>query len=144
MSPFLYILMGESLSRKISVEKEAGFLPGIKIARGIDPINHALFEDDSLLLGGASLTITQAFNVVLQKFSQSSGALINKSKSGVYGWNVDQGALHRISNFFGFFGYDKWDKITYLGLHLTLSKTAPSLWLDVLAKLKKKITTWGG
>ena len=107
MSPFLYILMVESLSRKLSVEKEARFLPGIKIARGIDPINHALFADDSLLLGGASLMIARAFNVVFQNFCQSSGALINKSKSGVYGWNVDQCALHRISYFFGFSGYDK-------------------------------------
>ena len=115
MSPFLYIFMAESLSRKLSVEKEVGFLSSIKIARGIDPINHALFANDSLLLGGASLMIARAFNVVFQKFYQSLGALINKSKSGVYGWNVDQGALHRISNFFGFFGYDKWDKITYLG-----------------------------
>ena len=108
--------MAESLSRKLSVEKEAGFLPGIKIARGIDPINHALFADDSLLLGGASLMIAQYFNVVLQKLCQSSKDLINKIKSGVYGWNVDQCALHQISDFFGFFGYDKWDKITYLGI----------------------------
>ena len=99
--------MVESLSRKLLVEKEAGFLQGIKIARGIDPINHALFEDDSLLLRGASLMIARAFNVVLQNFYQSSGALINKSKSGVYGWNVDQCALHQISDFFGFSGYDK-------------------------------------
>ena len=120
MSHFLYILMAKYLSKKLLVEKEAGFLPGIKIAMGIDPINHALFADDSLLLGGASLMIAQAFNVVLQKFYQSSKALINKSKSGVYGWNVDQGALHRISDFFGSSRYDKWDKITYLGLPLTL------------------------
>ena len=78
MSPFLYILMVESLSKKLSVEKEAGFLPGIKIARGIDPINHARFANDSLLLGGASLMIAREFNVVLQKFCQSSGALIKQ------------------------------------------------------------------
>ena len=82
-------------------------MQGIKIAREIDPINHALFANDSLLLGGASLMIAREFNVVLQKFCQSSGALINKSKSGVYGWNVDQGTLHQISDFFGFSGYDK-------------------------------------
>ena len=144
MSPFLYILMVESLSRKLLVEKEAGFLPSIKIAREIDPINHDIFANDSLLLGGAYLMIARAFNVVLQKLCQSSRDLINKIKSGVYGWNVDQCALHRISDFFGFSGYDKWDKITYLGLPLTLGKTTPFLWLDVLAKLKKKITSWGG
>ena len=29
-----------------------GSIPGIKAARGVDYINHALFIDDSLLLGG--------------------------------------------------------------------------------------------
>ena len=88
--------------------------------------------------------IARAFNVVLQNFCQSSGALINKSKSVFYKWNVEQCALLRISYFFGFSGFDKWDKITYLGLPLTLGKTTPSLWLEVLAKLKKKISSWGG
>ena len=57
LSPFLYILMVESLSRKLIAKLVAGSLLGIKIARGVDPINHALFYDDSLLLGGASLNI---------------------------------------------------------------------------------------
>ena len=85
MSPFLYILMAETLSRKLLVEKEASYIPGIKIARGVDPINQALFADDSLLLGGASMKIAWAFNEILQKFYQISGALINKNKSVVYG-----------------------------------------------------------
>ena len=102
MSPFLYILMVETLSRKLSTENEVGYISGIKIARGLDPVNYALFADDSLLLGGASMKIAQAFNVILKNFCQSSGALINKNKSAVYGWNVDQLALLRISKFFGF------------------------------------------
>ena len=44
--------MVETLSRKLSAEMEVGHILGIKIARGVDPINHALFVDDSLLLGG--------------------------------------------------------------------------------------------
>ena len=56
----------------------------------MDPINHALFVDDSLILGGASLNISLAFIEILQKIYLISGALINKKKSGVYGWNVDQ------------------------------------------------------
>ena len=144
MSPFLCILMVESLNRKLLAEKEAGFLLGIMIARGVDPINHALFANDSLLLGRASLMIAQDFNVILQNFCQSSGALINKNKSAVYGWNVDQLALLRISDFFGFPSFVKWEKIKYLGLPLTLGSSPPSLWLDVLAKLKEKITSWGG
>ena len=44
MSPFLYILMAETLSRKLIADKEAGIVLGIRIARGVDPINHALLQ----------------------------------------------------------------------------------------------------
>ena len=77
--------MAKALSRKLIAEKEAGYIPGIKIANGLDPINHSLFAYDSLLLGGASMKIAQAFNTIHQNFSLISGALINKSKSAVYG-----------------------------------------------------------
>ena len=85
LSPFLYILMVESLSRNITTKLVAGSIPSIKESRGVDPINHALFVDDSLLLGGASLNIARVFNEVLQNLCVASGALINKSKSVVYG-----------------------------------------------------------
>ena len=89
LSPFLYILMVESLSRKLSIAKEAGFIPGIKIAMGVDPINHALFIDDSLLLGGATVMISRTFNDILHKYCLILGAQINNNKSVVFGWNVD-------------------------------------------------------
>ena len=120
MSPFLYILMVESLSRKFSGEMVAGSTPGIKVARGVDSTNHALFAHDSLILGGSSVIIARAFNGVLQNFCQSSGALMNKGKSVVFGWNVDQQTMQRIAFTLGFPGFEKWDKINYLGLPLTL------------------------
>ena len=93
MSPFLYILMVETLSRKLLAEKEVGYIPGIKIVGGINPINHALFIYDSFLLGGASMKIARAFNVILQQFYQISGVVINNKKSVVYGWNVEHSTL---------------------------------------------------
>ena len=58
--------MAEALSRKLYAYMVVGVIPGIRVARGVDPINHALFVDDSLLLGGASLNIAHAFNEILQ------------------------------------------------------------------------------
>ena len=72
--------MVESLARKLSIAKEAGFILGIKIARGVDPINHALFANDSLLLGEALVTISRAFKDILQNHFLILGALINKKK----------------------------------------------------------------
>ena len=128
----------------LSVEMDAGLILGIKIARHLFPINHALYSDDSLLLGGASLNIARAFNGIIQKFCLISGALINKNKSAVYGWNVEHSAILQIANLFGFPGFDKLEKIKYLGLPLTLGPAPPSLWLEVIAKMKAKIVSWGG
>ena len=122
----------------------AGSILGIKATIGVDPINHALFANDSLLLGGASLNIAQTFNEMLQFFCLTSGALINKRKSVVYGWNVDHPTILQIARSLRFPGFDKWDKIKYLGLPLTLGPSPPSLWLELTSKLKAKIVSWGG
>ena len=90
----MYILMVDSLSRKLTVEKHVGTVPGIRPIKGLDLINHALFTDDSLLLGGASIKIKKVFRQILQNFCNISGALVNKRKNVVFGWNIDQHSLH--------------------------------------------------
>ena len=115
---FLYILMGESLSRKLSREKEVRIILGIKYARAVDSINHALFADDYLLLGGASLKIERDFKGILQNFCLVSGALINNRKSVVYGWNADHSNILNIANLLEFPGYDIWDHIKYFQIFL--------------------------
>jgi len=89
LSPFLCILMADTLSRKLTTEKKSDSVLGIRLTKGLDPINHALFADDSLMLGGASIKIAKNFSKILQGFCSISRALINKRKSTVYGWNVD-------------------------------------------------------
>ena len=94
---FLYIIMADSLSRKLIAEKIAGIIPGITSVAGIEAINHVLFADDTLLLGGASLNLAKAFSGIRNQFCIVSGALINKSKSFMYGWNVDHSKIRKIS-----------------------------------------------
>jgi hypothetical protein len=110
LSPFLYILMADTLSRKLNAKKKTGSLLGIRLTKGLDPINHSLFLDDSLMLGGASKNIAKNFSKILQRFCSISRALINKRKSIVYGWNVDQKKIQRISLYLGFLGYASWEK----------------------------------
>ena len=76
----MYILLEDSLRRKLIAEKKARTAPGIRVMKGLDLINHALFADDSLLLGGASIKIARVFNEILQRFYIIFGALVNKRK----------------------------------------------------------------
>lgn len=98
--------MADSLSRKLTAERIAGHIPGLKPSNGAEPLNHALFADDSLLLGGASIRIARAFDSVLRKYCRVSGALVNERKSEIYSWNIDQNELTAISALLGFKGQE--------------------------------------
>ena len=52
--------------------------------------------------------------------------------------------MQRIVGTLGFPGFEKWDKINYLGLVLTLGPFPPLLWMEVISKIKSKIVSWGG
>eukprot|EP00253_Pinus_taeda_P028787 PITA_28787 len=136
--------MADSLSRKLTQERHRGSIPEIRIVQGAPLVNHALFADDSLLLGGASFRMAKAFKSILQKYCSVTGALISERKSAVYGWNSDQQTIDRIASELGFKGYAEWDKIKYLGLPLTMGSNRNNLWEEVISKFNKKIAAWGG
>ena len=112
--------MAYNLSIKLSTGKDDGIILSIKFKSGVDYINHVLFANDTLLLGGASLRMARVFKEIMQIFCLISGALINNRKSIVYGWNTDHSTIANISQILDFVGYDTSDKIKYLGLPLTL------------------------
>eukprot|EP00253_Pinus_taeda_P030936 PITA_30936 len=143
LSPFLYILMEDTLGRKLAAEMNIGGLPGIQTANALKPINHALFGDNSLLLGRASIRIAANFDYVLKSYCRTSGAVINDRKSSIYGWNVSQHNLNTIAQVLGFECFTHWDSIKYLGLPLTSGVNNRSLWHGIISKIKDKITTWG-
>jgi hypothetical protein len=50
----LYVIMVETLNRRLEHERATGSIPGLKIARGVRRIKNSQFADDTLLLGGSS------------------------------------------------------------------------------------------
>jgi len=56
----------------------------LNIARGVNNINHALFADDSLLLGAASVSSAKRFKDVVDDFCEESGSSLNKCKCHSY------------------------------------------------------------
>eukprot|EP00253_Pinus_taeda_P023626 PITA_23626 len=93
LSPFLYIIMAEALSRKLEAERLSGSLPGLKPTSNINPLNHALFADDSIFLGGASPRIAKAFDTVIKNYCKVLGALVNERKSELSSLTIYQAAF---------------------------------------------------
>jgi len=50
LSPLPYIMMVESLCRKLELERLNDNLPGIKIVRGVKRINHFQFTNNTILI----------------------------------------------------------------------------------------------
>lgn len=82
LSPLLFLLIMEALSRLIMNEKHLGCLQGIRIANGCT-LNHLLFVDDVLIFLNGSIGDILSFVAVLANFSIATGMVCNALKSSI-------------------------------------------------------------
>lgn len=85
LSPFLFIMVTDCLSRMLSEEAESGAIEGFKIGVESLSINHVLFVDDTILF--SSLTkykLSHLFNII-HNFKAASSLGINHTKSKFFG-----------------------------------------------------------
>eukprot|EP00253_Pinus_taeda_P033311 PITA_33311 len=115
LSPLLFVLQASVLSFLLNKKQTDQEIMGLNIARGVKNINHALFADDSLLLGAASLTSAKRFKDVVDAYCEDSGSNLNKGKCHIYCWNFNARSLQAISNCFGFATSSSWSSFMYLG-----------------------------
>jgi hypothetical protein len=67
LSPLLYIIMADCLTKKLEEERVNGNIPLISIARGAKEINHSQFAGDMRLMDGTSVIIASRFKSILEK-----------------------------------------------------------------------------
>ena len=141
LSPFLFILETEVLSRLL-IRQESQALPkGIKIACSCAPISHLLFADDLILF--AIVTSKEVFNLnsCLELYNRWSGQSINISKSSIhFSKNTTTSTINSISGIFPFKRASIFSK--YLGLPLSFGKAKFAAFKDKLEKVSRKIEGW--
>ena len=101
ISPLLFIIVVEPLSRKLGQEREIGNLHGLQITR-VKNMNHSQYADDTLLFEGASVTIETRFKITLDSFFNTSGGDVNKKKCQFYAWNTSPQIMWEITQVFQF------------------------------------------
>ena len=122
LSPYLYLMVVDSLSRKLQQQQELGELKGLKIARGVRVENNAQFVDDTILLGGASTIIAKRFKNVISTFLNATNGKLNVKKSKIYGWNCTPGVMARIARILGFEGTTSWNSFNHMGVPIFKGK----------------------
>jgi hypothetical protein len=84
LSPFLFILGMEGLSRLLDKEEQMGRVHGIKISRNSPPVSHLLYADDLLIFSKGTASEAASILNCLAKFSSWSGQQVNMDKSSLF------------------------------------------------------------
>jgi len=87
--------MAESLIRTREKCKRDRILSDLSISPRVKIINHSLFADDTLVMGGSSFIVVRRIENMVNNFMGVSRGLLNNKKCRIYGWNAPCGAIKR-------------------------------------------------
>ncbi|KAM6558351.1 hypothetical protein CsatA_027590 [Cannabis sativa] len=83
ISPFLFLLCQEVLSKIICKAEERGAIHGIKIAHSAPPVSHLMFADDTILFARANEKEAKKLMECISLYENWSGQSCSKPKSSV-------------------------------------------------------------
>ena len=137
LSPFLFILGAEVLSRLLFKEKAARNLKGLKISRTTPAIHHLLFVDDLLIFGKATHKEATYIHTCLKKYYLWSGHSINNDK---FSKNINHVTVDLIMAILPFSSFPS--RSIYLGLPILFGNSKKTTFLNVIDKVKSKVEGW--
>lgn len=84
LSPFLFILCSEALSRLLFNAEGKRDLHGVKIARNCHSLSHLMFVDDLLIFRRTNGKEAKSIQDCLSLYEESLGKKVNKAKSTMF------------------------------------------------------------
>uniref|UniRef100_A0A2N9H629 Reverse transcriptase domain-containing protein n=1 Tax=Fagus sylvatica TaxID=28930 RepID=A0A2N9H629_FAGSY len=84
LSPYLFILSQDILSRIIENQFNGGGLSGVKASIGSPAITHVMYADDIVMFSKATRNEASNLNHCIEKYCKWSGQLVNRNKSGLF------------------------------------------------------------
>uniref|UniRef100_A0A803P323 Reverse transcriptase domain-containing protein n=1 Tax=Cannabis sativa TaxID=3483 RepID=A0A803P323_CANSA len=141
LSPFLFILGSEVLSRLLLQAEFNGRLTGFKVCPQSPSISHLMFADDTFLFCKASLEEIDVLKTCLQRYCMWSGQMINYSKSAVvFSSNANDSLRSSIVDALGVRRMEASE--VFLGNPLFFTKSKTRDFNFVVDKVKNRLEGW--
>lgn len=142
LSPLLFLLCSEVLSRLLLREEAAGHLQGLKIGRAAPVVSHFLFADDLLLFRRANLSNVIAMDIGLEKYINGLGQKVNWGKSSIhFSKNFSGAAIMPICDLLHL-KKKMPTKAKHLGLPLLLPRSKYIALANLKKRLFSKLSRW--
>ncbi|PNX71244.1 ribonuclease H, partial [Trifolium pratense] len=143
LSPYLFLLVTEGLTKLIHKSLASGELHGVKICRGAPSVSHLLFADDCFLFCRATVAETELLMKILKTYEEASGQEINLAKSEVFFSRnlsaADQEDLSKIMGVRHVLGTGN-----YLGLPSMVGRKKKHIFAFLKDRIWKRINAWRG
>ena len=142
LSPLLFVIVMEALSRMMSKAVEGGLLSGFQVGSmdsHLVRVSHLLFVDDTLIFLDAKPDHIFNLRLLFTWFEAVSGLKINLNKSEM----VSVGNVPDLEDLAGIMGCKIIQlPMTYLGLPLGANFKSKSIWDSILEKMERKLFGW--
>ncbi|KAM1060262.1 hypothetical protein TB1_024191 [Malus domestica] len=140
LSPFLFTLVVDVLSRLIEKAQENHLIQGLRVGQDNVEISHLQFADDTIFFLAGHEEAWNNLLLLLQIFGKVSGLKINKAKCSLVGINSDGEKITRLASSWGC-EVGSWP-MKYLGLPLGGKPKSIKFWDPVVEKVELRLQGW--
>ncbi|RVW16209.1 Transposon TX1 uncharacterized 149 kDa protein [Vitis vinifera] len=140
LSPFLFTLVADVLSRMLMRAEERNMLEGFRVGRNRTRVSHLQFADDAIFFSNSREEELQTLKSLLLVFGHIFGLKVNLNKSSIYGINLDQAHLSRLAEMLDCKA-SGWP-ILYLGLPLGGNPKSCGFWDPVVERISSRLDGW--
>ncbi|GJR37384.1 RNA-directed DNA polymerase, eukaryota [Tanacetum coccineum] len=139
LSPFLFILVMESLHLSFQRVMEAGLFKGISINNSLT-ISHLFYADDAVFVGKWDISNINTIVHVLKCFFLASSLKINIHKSKLTGIGVCKEDVTSAASIIGCTTFSS--PFNYLGVKVGAAMSRINSWNEVIDKISSHLSKW--
>nr|GEX66209.1 RNA-directed DNA polymerase, eukaryota [Tanacetum cinerariifolium] len=139
LSPFLFLLIMESLHLSFQRVVDAGMFQAIKLDASVN-LSHMFYADDAVFVGHWNDSNITTLVHVLECFFRASGLKINMGKSKIVGVHVDNAKVSRAAVKLGCLVLKA--PFVYLGSIVGGNMNMLHAWNDIVDRIKRRLSKW--